>query len=347
MPSPSEQVDLFRIIDANANRAAEGLRVVEDYVRFGLDDSILARRCKEIRHRLSDALSTIAFSQRAAARDSLRDVGSDITTESEYKRASSEQVAQANLKRIQQAVRSLEEYTKIVAPEAALTIERLRYECYTLEKAMQATAKGIERLQHAKLYVLVDGATSADDFQSRVHWLIDAGVPMLQLRDKRLDDRTLLARARALRQMTRDTATLFIMNDRPDLAALARADGVHVGQDELLVKDVRQIVGVDMLVGVSTHSIQQARQAVLDGANYVGVGPMFPSETKRFDQFPGLDLIAKVSELSLPTFAIGGINGGNVTQVIQAGCKRVALSNAVWAADDPGQAAKGLLTLLS
>ena len=102
----------------------------------------------------------------------------------------------------------------------------------------------------------------------------------------------MLDRARLLaRTDGRNRETLFIVNDRPDLAALARADGVHVGQEELSVKDARSIVGPEMLVGVSTHSIEQARQAVLDGANYIGVGPTFPSGTKQFEQFPGVELL--------------------------------------------------------
>lgn len=347
MQPSSEQSDVFRIIDANANRAAEGLRVVEDYVRFSLDDTLLARMCKEIRHRLNESLSTIDPTRRAAARESVRDVGSRITTESEYERASSKQVAQANLKRVQQAIRSLEEHAKTVAPDTATTMERLRYECYTLEKSILSTVQGLEILQHAKLYVLIDGGMSDDDFQSRAKSLVDAGVGVLQLRDKRLDDRQLLARARALRDATRDTGTLFVMNDRPDLAVLSHADGIHVGQDELPVKETRRVVGVDMLVGVSTHSIEQARQAVLDGANYIGVGPVFPSETKSFDAFPGLELLEGVAEISLPTFAIGGINAQNVAGIVELGCNRVAISNAVWAADDPAQAAKELLSVLS
>ena len=94
-----------------------------------------------------------------------------------------------------------------------------------------------------------------------------------------------------LRELTRGTDTLFIMNDRPDLAALCHADGVHLGQEDLSVKDARAIVGPDALIGVSTHTIEQARQAVLDGANYIGVGPTFPSGTKQFEKFPGLDFL--------------------------------------------------------
>ena len=134
------------------------------------------------------------------------------------------------------------------------------------------------------------------------------------------------------------------MNDRPDLAVLARANGVHVGQTELSVKDARSIVGPDMLVGVSTRSIEQARQAVLDGANYIGVGPTFPSNTKRFEQFPGVELLRAVAEeIRLPAFAIGGIDRENVAEVLAAGFTRIAVSGAIAAAADPAQAAKELL----
>jgi thiamine-phosphate pyrophosphorylase len=139
----------------------------------------------------------------------------------------------------------------------------------------------------------------------------------------------------------------MIVNDRPDLAVLAQADGVHVGQEELSVKDARSIVGPDMLVGVSTHSIEQARQAVLDGANYIGVGPTFPSGTKRFEQFPGVELLRLVAaEIRLPAFAIGGIDRQNVAEVLAAGFTRIAVSGAVTAAADPVQAAKELLNRL-
>ena len=104
------------------------------------------------------------------------------------------------------------------------------------------------------------------------------------------------------------------------------------------MKDARSIVGPDAPVGVSTHSIEQARQAVLDGANYLGVGPTFPSGTKVFDHFPGLELLRAVSaEIRLPAFAIGGITRENLGQVLSAGFTRVAVSGAVLNAKDPGQ----------
>ncbi len=146
---------------------------------------------------------------------------------------------------------------------------------------------------------------------------------------------------------TRGSRTLFIMNDRADLAALAEADGVHVGQDELSVAEARAIVGVEALVGVSTHSLEEALRAEQDEADYIGVGPTFPSSTKQFAEFPGLELTRSVSRsVALPAFAIGGVDLGNIDQVIAAGLRRVAVSGAVTRAVDPAAAARELLFAL-
>ena len=219
-------------------------------------------------------------------------------------------------------------------PDLAAAIEQLRYRSYTLHRAVEITRASHERLAQSRLYVLIDGQRTIEDFDLLARDLVLAGVDALQLRDKQLGDRELLDRARLLRQLTLDSHTLFIVNDRADLAVLARADGVHVGQEELSVKDVRSIVGPRRLIGVSVHSIEQARAAVLDGANYIGVGPTFPSETKHFDAYPGLDLLRAVSaEIRLPAFAIGGITEANLSEVLATGMRRVAVSRR----GDPGR----------
>jgi thiamine-phosphate pyrophosphorylase len=126
------------------------------------------------------------------------------------------------------------------------------------------------------------------------------------------------------------------------------ADGVHVGQDDLPVKEVRRIVGPDVLVGVSTHNLEQVRQAVLDGASYIGVGPTFPSGTKSFAEFPGLEFVRQaMAETSLPAFVIGGINRETVHQAVVAGARRVAVSQAICQAEDPQMIAHELLQALS
>jgi thiamine-phosphate pyrophosphorylase len=379
-------VAILRVLDAAANRAREGLRTVEDHVRFVLDDRHLTRQCKQLRHDLTAAVGIVCRTQshcvtrrtqshcvtrrtqshcveesgrsetasydtashaRLAARETQADVGTVLSTPAEEHRGTTADVLAANFARLQEGLRSLEEFGKLVNAEAAARLKALRYQSYTLERAVQITRSSIELLAAARLYVLIDGRSSSDDFERLVRSLIDAGVDVLQLRDKRLDDRRLLERARLLRELTRGTKTLFIVNDRPDIAALSRADGVHVGQEELSVKDARAIVGPEALIGVSAHSIEQARQAVLDGANYIGVGPVFPSGTKQFADFPGLDLLRAVAaEIRLPAFAIGGITRANLDQVLSAGFTRVALSRAIAAAADPADEARQMVQSL-
>ncbi|HEY1784289.1 MAG TPA: thiamine phosphate synthase, partial [Pirellulales bacterium] len=325
-----EATPRLRVIDAAGNRAGEAVRVIEDYARFVLDDRHLAGECKSLRHALTAALSVFPAAQRHAARETRADVGTTLSLETERHRAGLRAVVGANFKRLEQALRSLEEYSKPTSAAAAAALEQMRYRAYTLERAVDITADSLERLAGARLYVLVDGRGSDEGLAHWVDTLVAAGVDMIQLRDKELADRELLARARVVRRQTRGTKTLFIMNDRPDIARLAGADGVHVGQEELSVKEARTIVGPDALVGRSTHGLEQAREAVLDGANYIGVGPVFPSTTKQFAEFPGLELLRAVSaEIRLPAFAIGGIGTGNIAEVRACGFSRVAVSGSV------------------
>ncbi len=347
--SGGDNLAALRILDANLNRASEGLRVVEDYCRFALDDQHLARRCKEIRHGLVTALNSISTPTLAAAREAQHDVGAEISTPQEGNRQSLAQVAAASWQRVQQALRVIDECVKLLAPASAGAIERLRYQSYTLAKACLTANESDERLLAAQLQVLLDGAKSEKSFIRRVNGLIASGVSIIQLREKRISDRKLLSRARLVRQLIDEAGggVLFVMNDRPDLATLARADGLHIGQDELTVRDARLIAGPQMLIGVSTHTIEQARQAVLDGANYIGCGPTFPSSTKEFDKFPGLKFLQEVAaEISLPAFAIGGISLSNVRDVVATGISRIAVSSAVMAASDRSAAVHSLLSVL-
>lgn len=338
-----QRTGLLRLLDAAANRAGEALRVVEDHARFVLDDAGLVAECKAMRHELTAALAGLPLGERLAARDTVGDVGTAITTAGEATRRDPADVATANVRRLQESLRSLEEYAKLLDPPAAARCEALRYRAYTLQKSLFAANDDRPSLADARLYVLVDGRESAEQFATLIGALIAAGVDVIQLRDKRLDDRTLLARARQLRELTRGSRTRFIMNDRADLAVLAEADGVHVGQEELSVAEARRIVGPRRLVGVSTHSLEQARQAAAEGADYLGVGPVFPGETKAFDAYPGLELVRTVAAESLPpAFAIGGITAANVGEVLRAGLRRAAVGGAIVNAADPAAAAREL-----
>lgn len=333
--TPTEHAAALRTIDANFNRAVEGLRVVEDHARFFLNNPFLAATCKRVRHNLTTAITALdPHGERIHARDTLADVGTAITTPQESQRLSALQLVAANWQRVSQALRVIEEFAKLLSHSGS-PFEQLRYESYTIAKAFATNERSQSVWQDRRLYVLIDGRNSETDFAALVTQLIAAGVDVLQLRDKQLDDRTLLARGHLIRRAIDALPTelrkpLFVMNDRPDLALLTQADGVHVGQEELPVSEVRQLVGTAMQIGVSTHNIEQARAAVLDGADYLGCGPTFPSSTKQFEQFPGVAFLQQVAaEIALPAFAIGGVTLENLSGVIAAGFNRVAVSGAI------------------
>ncbi len=265
-----------------------------------------------------------------------------VSTVSESQRHDITAVLTANWKRLQEALRSLEEFSKPLRDSPAKIFESLRYRCYTLERAMSVNQLSKSKLQDARLYLLLDCRANAEDFRSLATKLIAAPVDVIQLRDKLADDRTLLNRGGMLRELLRaqmrqnGRAPLMIINDRPDLAVLCDADGVHVGQEELPVAAVRRVVGPDLLIGVSTHSLEQAEQAVLEGADYIGVGPTFPSQTKVFTAFPGLALLRQIgTEITLPSFAIGGIDTNNLPLVLATGIQRIAVGSAILTAIDP------------
>ncbi len=348
IPEQPVTVDTLRILDAAANRSIEAVRVLEDFVRFSMDDLFLTSQLKQLRHRLTAAFQDIPRFQRLAARDTEQDVGTELTVTSERTRLTLDDVVAANFKRLQEALRSLEEYGKLLPGRLSGEAKHVRYQAYTLERAVGTTRHNKDRLRDCRLYVLLDGGESPEMFVALVRELVSAGVHAIQLRDKHLADAELLQRAKLLREQTANGPTLFVMNDRADLARLSRADGVHVGQDELTVHDVRKIVGPDVLIGVSTHTLAQAQRAVLSGADYLGMGPTFASSTKDFEQFAGLELIEEISAaITLPAFAIGGITDKRLPEVLAAGARRVAVSAAIAKSQDPAQSVKAMLQMLA
>jgi thiamine-phosphate pyrophosphorylase len=347
LPDPSAEIDAARVLDANFNRGREALRVVEDFCRFVLDDRFLTEQAKALRHGLVEAANHLPPGLLLAGRDTRGDVGTSVTVAGEYERGSPVQVAAINFKRLQESLRSLEEYGKVFAPHLGREVEAIRYRAYTLERAVIPGSESRGKLADARLYVLLTAAQC----RASLDWVIEraaaGGATVFQLREKDLPDRELLERARNVRRWTRAANALFIVNDRPEIAKLAQADGVHLGQDDLPVREAQRVLGPTALIGVSTHSVEQVRRAVLDGADYIGIGPTFPSKTKAFEDFPGLAFVREATaETSLPAFALGGIGPENIGQVVVAGGRRVAVSSAVCGGDDPEPVARLLRTAL-
>ncbi|MCA9062041.1 MAG: thiamine phosphate synthase [Planctomycetaceae bacterium] len=345
-----EQDRILRIIDAARNRAREGLRVLEDYARFVCDHADASRLLKELRHELVDAEQLLPPAT-LRARNTESDVGTQITVPREILRESLTDVVLANCRRVQESLRTLEEFGKLLQPEFAARMKQLRYQSYELEQLLASDSLSVpvtddssnrhRRLQQASLYLLVTEKLCRLPWQEFVGQVLSTGIDVLQLREKELNDAELLRRARWIGAACRDVGTLFIVNDRPDIAVLADADGVHVGQDELPPADARTIIGSHRLLGVSTHDTQQATAAETAGADYLGVGPVFTSQTKQFTEYAGLDYVrAAARHVTIPWFAIGGITPDNIATLQQAGASRIAVTAAISQSDQPAAAVR-------
>ena len=330
-----------RLIDANANRAREALRVMEDYARFVLNSPELCGQLKSLRHDLSHALRSWA-ADAIIHRDTPGDVGTNIKTPAETTRKDTADVVTAAGKRLGEALRTIEEFLKTASPADAATIEAIRYRFYELERKLALSLRPDRRFAAVKLYVLVSESACKLPWLDAAAAALDGGADCLQLREKALGDRELLARARQLVELCHRRGALCIINDRPDIAVLAGADGVHLGQDDLPAPLARRIVANRAIIGVSTHNLDQARAAILDGADYIGVGPIYKSPTKPRDFVPGLEYAAAVADLPIPKVAIAGIGLENVDDVLATGIGAIAVTAAVLGCQDVKGAARRL-----
>lgn len=343
---------VWRAIDASANRATEAIRVLEDVARFVLDDLGLTSQAKQLRHDLAAALAQRGLQSRITLRDVGGDVGAGMAKPGALPRASVADLVAANAARGTQAVRSLEECAAVVVPEAAAAFEQIRYRLYALERAATAAVRSRDRLDGIRLCVLVDGRGGQEAFERLVQSLLEAGVRMLQIRDKSLAVPALAARAAAAvaiaRRHGRERPALVIVNDRADVAAAINADGAHTGADDLAAPLVRRAIGPDRLLGRTAHDFAEARAAADEGADYLGIGPCFPSHTKSFGEFAPREFLARVAaEIALPTFAIGGVTRERLDDLAALGIRRVAVASAITAAADPGAEAAAFIARLA
>lgn len=346
----SDSGQVLRILDANANRAREALRVMEDYARFVLNSPGLQAELKGIRHDFTGALSPL-LADAVLHRDTAGDVGTVNKTGAELVREDAGHVVTAAGKRFGEAVRCLEEFAKVAEPAAAAKLEAIRYRFYITEQTLAFTLRpgAGERFRGVRLYVLITEAHCAGrPWQAVAEAAIAGGAECLQLREKTIDAGEFLVRAREFVALCRKRNVISIINDRVDVAIAADADGVHVGQTDLPARDVRRLVGRGNIVGVSTHCIEHARQAVLDGADYIGVGPVFRSATKTREILPGLEYARQVAaEIPIPAVGIAGINVGNIAQVMDSGLRAVAVTAAVTEQPDVAGAARQLKSAMA
>lgn len=327
---------VWRILDVNCNRASEGLRTIEDAARVIRENATVAADLKALRHDLAAIAAGLDRVERLTARDTLNDAGTKVTVGLERQRSDWRGIVIAAAERCQQSLRCLEEFSKLVSEEISVQFKSLRYRAYDVLASAELQLLGAGFPNGAQLYLLIDCSLPLARFTSYLRELAESGCDLFQLRDKDCDGDQLVIYARAALTALEGTAARLIINDRLDVALASGAAGVHLGQEDLRLPDARRIVGHSLWIGVSTHSVQQAQQAQDEGADYIGCGPTFPSATKSFDHFPGIELVAQIaSQISIPCFAIGGIGPTNLAAVMQAGGSRVAVSSAVHASSDP------------
>lgn len=362
---------IWRILDANLNRLREGLRVAEDYARFALDDAPLARELKTLRHGVRDVLAALqppidaaaAAAALLAARDTEGDIGRDVKTAAEAVRESPASVAAAALSRAAEAARVVSEFAKLQPPPAsdsdahpapsvaaahpAAIAEAIRYRIYELQPPLLARGELRRRFRGIRLYGILTESVCRLPWRAAAEAAVRGGVDCLQLREKQLSDGELLRRARELRELTSAAGALLIINDRPDIARLARADGIHVGQDDLSVADARRTAGGELLIGKSTHTPKQVRSAIAEAPDYIAVGPMFATTTKPQEHIAGVETLRAAAGMTdLPLVAIGGITAERAAAVRGAVASErpaiICACGAIFGSAEPEAAARAL-----
>ncbi|MCD7897326.1 MAG: thiamine phosphate synthase, partial [Planctomycetaceae bacterium] len=259
----------------------------------------------------------------------------DIQTAAETNRSDALAGATAASGRAAEALRALSEYGKISNPELAAAFERIRYELYALEPVVLADATFRKRLAAARLCVLVTTALSSAPPVDTAREALNGGADIIQFREKEMEDGEFYAVARALAELCRERHAILVINDRPHIASLVDAGGVHGGQGDLPVHLTRRLIGTHKIIGRSTSAPEFAEQAVRDGADYIGVGPVFPTDTKRERPAVGLQYVGwSTAWGKLPAFAIGGITRRTIDQVLDAGARAVAVCTGITRATD-------------
>ncbi len=333
-------MNIYRIIDAEINRVSEGLRLIEDIARFTFDNKKLCSITKEMRHKTR---KEILFSniQPILSRDSENDVGLNVSKEIKLDEKNNLlDLMTANFKRIQEGLRSIEETLKIINKyKLSKVYEQLRFDSYKLEKSFYIEFNKSLRLSPLDTEIYCITAEKFSNGRNNIEVvksMINAGIKVIQYREKEKALKEKLSECIKIRQLTKDAEVTFIINDDITLAQIVDADGIHLGQDDLPLSEVRSIVGEKMILGLSTHNPEQALKAVEIGADYIGVGPIYKTYTKDNVCDPvGYEYLEWVVEnIELPFVAIGGIKLNNLSEITTRKAKCIAMVTEIVGAEN-------------
>jgi len=335
----------YRIIDANFNRGREAIRVIEEFCRFVLNSSSLTASAKHFRHEFSALLDEFDTNRLIAGRDTPGDVGAGQKVENQLERGNLEDAFTAACKRLTEALRVLAEVTQIINPSTAGKIENLRYQAYTLEKDIRLFGDPGKKFKRVKLYVIISRQLPAEILHL-TSCCVASGADCIQLRAKGIEDDKLFAIATDFVKMCRDNGVLSIINDRVDIAAAAGVDGVHLGQNDLPTTQAKKLQLTPLIIGKSTHSLEQLNSACQQQVTYAALGPVFATDTKPDVKPVGLDYVRQavniLGDTGIGHVAIGGISKDNVEDVLRVGARTIGVCSAITESTDPKAACSAL-----
>ena len=338
---------IHRMIDANLNRTREGMRVMEDCARFTLNDAAISKRLKSIRHALRTAIDNLPVPSDTliASRDTAGDVGTEITTNAEKTRLGMRDIISAAAKRATEALRVIEEASKTLGHSGS-TFETIRYEIYDIERDLTLALH--PPCPQWALCVLVTRELCTKHTPAQIVELAaEGGAACIQIREKTMPDAEMLDHAGTITNRAHAMGMHVMINDRVHIAKLVEADGVHLGQDDLPIAAARELLGPKPWIGRTCPTIEHAIDAINQGADTCGLGPVFSSTTKSKPTLAGLTLIESYLKNdqtnTTPMLAISGISPSNINQLSAINCPGVAVSSAVCSSDDPLSATRAIV----
>ena len=340
IPKDPNELRIAQILDANLDRAREGLRVLEDWARFGIGKDELVKELKNFRqllgkHHLKEYKDARNFSQ---------DTSTGLTHFEQQNRKSINSLISANCARVQEALRVIEEYSRNINIELSSLASKIRYEIYQLEIILLNCSSNEELMEFIlknNLYFISNQNPKVLQIIERV---LEGGIKIIQHRFKDGSDFQNLQDAIKIRQLCTRHNALFIINDRVDIALACNADGVHLGQDDIDIKSARKILGFSKIIGVSANKRSEIESAIKNGADYLGIGPVFETKSKK-EKIPlGIEKIKKITQmLSIPFFIIGGIKQENISTLRKNGFRKIALISEIANSVNPQEKAIMLL----
>ncbi len=340
----AEDLRIYQIIDANLDRAREGLRVLEDWARFGLGKEKFVEKIKNFRQILGKNHLEV-YKQ---SRNHIEDKCKGLTHHEQINRKTSEQIISSNSARVQEALRVIEEFSRLHNHELSKIASEIRYEIYTIEidlLSLSKCKKSEEILKENDLYVITD---QKENLLKIIEEILIAGVRIIQHRFKNGTDKDHLQEAIKIKNLCKRYNSLFIVNDRLDIALASNADGVHLGQDDLDLKNARKLLGYSKIIGISANNEIDISNALNEGCDYIGIGPVFETATKKNKKPLGIEKIKTLTkDLNIPWFAIGGIKSKNISYLKRNGFKKIALVSQLMNSEDPKEDAIMILKELS